>query len=384
MKNGTIVILGGYGQVGRSLTTMLLEHTRAKLIVAGRRLEAAQAFIAQLDDPDGRIEARCADATRPETLGDAFQGASLVIVAATAPQFTANIANACLDAGCDYFDILEMAVGTQALLAMAPTVEKAGRLFVTQGGLAPGLPAAFARLASVKLDRCRRMRLGLALSFKTMERTEQVIEVFKYVTRHPPHIFRDGSWHERTLGKDRITIDYGPRYGQRPSTLIDLFEMRDLPDRLGVDELGVYGAVPNALLNYLMSKILVFLDGIRPRLGWGVMARIVLSASKFMKGDLPGYAILLEADGQREGVERCVRVLLDHEDNYYSTAAAMVAFINQYLDGAFSDLSGVHLMGHIIDPQRAVRDLEKFGLHAVIENEACKATPQTGSDRRNP
>ncbi len=269
MKKGPVVILGGYGQVGRSLTALLLEHTQAELVVAGRRLEAAQAFIAQLDDPDGRLEGRYADASRPETLREAFKDASLVIVAATAPQYAANIANACLDAGCDYVDILEMVFGTQALMAMAPAVEKAGRLFVTQGGLAPGLPAAFARLACSKLDSCRRMRLGLALSFKTMEHTDQVIEVFKYVTLHPPHIFHNGSWQECPLGKDRINLDFGPRYGQRSSTLIDLAEMRDIPDRLGVEALGVYGAVPNAFLNYLMSKILVFLDGIRPQLGWG-------------------------------------------------------------------------------------------------------------------
>ncbi|MEJ2550809.1 MAG: hypothetical protein P8Z34_09015, partial [Anaerolineales bacterium] len=179
---------------------------------------------------------------------------------------------------------------------------------------------------------------------------------------------QDGQWQFRPLGKDRTTIDYGPRYGRRPSTLLDLAEMRDIPDRLGVEEIGVYGAIPNVLLNYLVSKILVFLDGIRPRLGWRVLARIVLSASKFMKGDLPGYAIVLEADGERDGVARRVRILLDHQDNYYSTAAAMVAFIDQYLAGAFNGLSGVHMMGHIIDPERAVHDLETFGLHTVVES----------------
>ncbi len=87
-----------------------------------------------------------------------------------------------------------------------------------------------------------------------------------------------------------------------------------------------------------------------------------------MKGDLPGYAIVLEADGQKKGVERSVRVLLEHEDNYYSTAVAVFSFIRQYLDGGFSDLSGVHLMEHIVDPERAVRDLATFGLHTVIED----------------
>ncbi len=111
----------------------------------------------------------------------------------------------------------------------------------------------------------------------------------------------------------------------------------------------------------------MFSDGIRPRLGWRALARIVLSASKFMKRDLPGYAVVLEADGELDGVERYVRVQLEHEENNYSTAAAMVAFIDQYLASAFNGLSGVHIMRHIIDPERAERDMERFGLHTVIE-----------------
>jgi hypothetical protein len=51
------------------------------------------------------------------------------------------------------------------------------------------------------------MRLGLALSLKTMERTEQVIDVFQSVTQHLPHIFQDGRLQIRPLGKDRTIID---------------------------------------------------------------------------------------------------------------------------------------------------------------------------------
>ncbi len=87
-----------------------------------------------------------------------------------------------------------------------------------------------------------------------------------------------------------------------------------------------------------------------------------------MKGNLPGYVNVLEADGQRGGEERSVRIFLENEDNYYSTAPAVFSYIRQNLDGGFVDLSGVHLMGYIVDPQRAVRDLEMFGLHTVIED----------------
>ena len=60
-------------------------------------------------------------------------------------------------------------------------------------------------------------------------------------------------------------------------------------------------------------------------------------------------------------------ILFDREDNYYSTGITMVAFINQYLAGEFSNLSGVHLMGDIIDPVQGVRDIKAFGLHTMIE-----------------
>ncbi len=363
-KNGPIVVLGGYGQAGRALVAMLKESSDNPIVIAGRRPGKAEELAHRLDESGQRLRACYADAARPETLRSAFQGASLVIVTAIVPQHVVGIAQACLDADCDYFDILETACVLDTLQEMAPSVEKAGRLFVTQGGLAPGFPPAFARLACSRLDRCRSIRIGNALSFKTMERPEQVTEVFDFALNNKPSIFREGGWQKRALGQDHVMMDFGPNYGSRPAMLLDMAELHGIPEQLGLEEMAFYGAVPTALLHFPINTILAVFNKVKGSFVWKTLARATLWASK-LPNERCGYSIVLEACGHRDGKEQTVRIVLEHEDNYLSTAAAVVAFLNQYHAGAFSRLSGVKVMGHIIDPEWAIRDIEALGLHVM-------------------
>jgi len=54
--------------------------------------------------------------------------------------------------------------------------------------------------------------------------------------------------------------------------------------------------------------------------------------------------------------------VVDHEDNYFATAVAVTAFLNQYDTGAFDGITGVKMMGHIIDPERSIQDLRAMGV----------------------
>lgn len=365
-RNGPIVILGGYGQAGHALAAMLLEHFISPIVIAGRRVDKAENLARQLDASSQRIQVCYADASKPETLRAAFQGASLAIVTAAASRYVTNIAQACLDTGCDYFDILETADVLEALQNMDTEVTKANRLFVTQGGLTPGLQSAFVYLASHKLDRCRSIRIGHALGFKTMERPEQVTDIFKFALSNKPRIFKEGGWRERPFGEDRIKMDFGPCHGIRPAILLEMAEMRGIPEQLGLEGLAFYGAVPSLLFAFPVDTLLATFNGLKGSTVWNGLAGVILWSSKHLMRERCAYSIVVEASGRHHDREQAVRIVLEHEDNYFSTAAAVIAFLNQYRAGNFSRLSGVKVMGHIIDPEKAVRDVEAFGLHVMI------------------
>ena len=64
MKKNTVLLLGGYGGVGRVLAGLLLKETQADIIIAGRRKDKADALAAALrrEFPDCRVDSRYADA----------------------------------------------------------------------------------------------------------------------------------------------------------------------------------------------------------------------------------------------------------------------------------------------------------------------------------
>jgi NAD(P)-dependent dehydrogenase (short-subunit alcohol dehydrogenase family) len=362
----TIVVLGGYGQAGRAILSLLLKRPDTSIVIAGRRMEQAEALAHRLDPSGQRVQACYADASQPETLRAAFHGASLVIVTAAAPQYAANIAQACLDSSCDYFDILETADVLETLQKMDAIVSKARRLFITQGGLAPGLQSAFVYLACRKLDRCRSVRIGNALDFTQMERPEQVTDVFEFALKSQPYIFREGGWQKRPLGEDQALIDFGPCRGTRPTVLLDMAELRGIPEQLGLEEMTFYGAVPGVFLYIPINILLAIFNRLKGSPIWNSLASMILWASKHLMRERCAYSIVIEACGHRGDKAQTVRVVLEHEDNYFSTAAAVIAFLNQYDAGSFSQLAGVKVMGHIVDPEKMMSDIAAFGLHTDI------------------
>ncbi|MBI5118229.1 saccharopine dehydrogenase NADP-binding domain-containing protein [Candidatus Poribacteria bacterium] len=363
MDRKKIVVLGGCGQAGRAIVRLLLERTDASVVIAGRSLEKAQALANDMRrmHAGAQVAASCADAVKPASLGDAFRGADIVIVASTTANFTANVVRACLDARCDYFDILDSPEVADILNQFAQQAKKAGRLFITQGGLAPGMPAAIVRLAHASLDNLRGARLGLALSLKTAERYEQVYDVFDFIVKTRPVAFEGGVWRKKSLG-DTTTIDYGDRFGSRQSFAIDMPELHALPEQLGLEDLSIYAASPNQMVDYLLKKLIMGLHRIRPRLGWPTLARLIFRASKQMAHEPSGFSNVLEAWGQRNGVDRRLRIVIEHEDNYFATAVTVIAFLRQYFSGAFKETKGVRMMGHLIDPERSLHEIQEMGV----------------------
>jgi saccharopine dehydrogenase (NAD+, L-lysine-forming) len=370
MGNRTIVVLGGYGQAGRAVVRHLLEYTDARVRICGRRLDKAEAVRLDLQQTGAgeRVTACRADAADPESLREAFSGVDLVIVTLNTVSHAANIARACLDADCDYFDIHDPPDVVDTLNLFASRAEEAGRLFVTQGGLGPGMPAALVRLAASSFERFVGCRLGLALSLKTAERYEQVYDVFDFIVRTRPMAYKAGAWQEASF-RDRRSIDFGARFGMRQAFPIDMVELHALPEQLGLEELSIHAGSPNWIVDYLTSRLIGVLDKIKPRLGWPTLARLVFWMAKKMPHEPPGFSTVLDAWGRKDGRDCTARWVIDHEDNYVATAVTVMAFLKQYEAGVFNGITGVSMMGHIIDPERCVRDLDSMGVPVRQEGE---------------
>jgi saccharopine dehydrogenase (NAD+, L-lysine-forming) len=162
MENKTIFILGGYGNTGRPLARLLLQESAARLVLAGRNLDKAQGLAEELNRTYGgdRVRGACVDASDLTSLRQAFRGVDFVVVASSTTQFTRQIASAALESRIGYLDIQYSTQKIALLNSMAPAIQQAGCVFITDGGFHPGLPALMVRYVSQFFDRLLSARVG--------------------------------------------------------------------------------------------------------------------------------------------------------------------------------------------------------------------------------
>jgi saccharopine dehydrogenase (NAD+, L-lysine-forming) len=95
--------------------------------------------------------------------------------------------------------------------------------------------------------------------------------------------------------------------------------------------------------------------GIRPlgKLTWWAMGK-----SK------PPYRVVLKVEGagQLNGRPAQIDASIEHEDGYELTAIPVVAFLLQYNQ---IRQPGLHMMGHLAEPDRLFNDMERMGVRVT-------------------
>ncbi len=363
----TIVLLGGTGRAGRVAARLLLEHTDARVVLGGRDRGKAAALAATLapEFPGGRVDAVAVDATDESSLRTALEGARLLFDCGPTALFTGRIPLACIAAGVDCLDI-HPSRSLAVLRPLAHEVARAGRCFVTQAGLHPGLPATIMRHAASLLTRCDSVAAGMLLNIGEVPGPESAVELIEEMGVYRSLIWREGAWRKPSWSHTR-RFDFGPGLGHRTCYPMWSDELEGLPERIGTKSGGFYVAGFNWLADAVVTPLAVVLGSIRRGLGARPLARLLaFSVHRFGR---PPFAIVLaaEATGERDGTPRTVHVVLrsDDDDGYRLTAVPAVACVKQLLDGTIAR-PGVHLMGHLVEPGRLAGDMKRMGIGVEV------------------
>jgi saccharopine dehydrogenase (NAD+, L-lysine-forming) len=188
--------------------------------------------------------------------------------------------------------------------------------------------------------------------------TDTVDELTQFFLDYRAQVYKSGKW---TKAGTYIThqFDFGPGVGKRACYSMFLEELEILP-RLFPDlqDTGLYIASTGWLLDALTVPIMLLLK-IAPRAAFRPMGRLLWWAMTSVS--LPPYRIVLqvEAAGSDADGHRSFRTQLQHEDGYEFTAIPVAAFLQQF--GQIR-CPGLHLMGHLCDPQRLIADMQRMGI----------------------
>jgi saccharopine dehydrogenase (NAD+, L-lysine-forming) len=144
-----IVVLGGYGEMGRITVIDLFERFKGKIVVAGRNEEKAKAFAGSFKS--NNIEWARADADEPEKLIELLKGSDVVI---NATQYTTNlqVMEAALLAGVNYVDLGGLFHMTKKQLKLDSSFKKKNILAIVGCGATPGITNIMAAYGCGLLD----------------------------------------------------------------------------------------------------------------------------------------------------------------------------------------------------------------------------------------
>ncbi|NNK90635.1 MAG: NAD(P)H-binding protein, partial [Saprospiraceae bacterium] len=183
MKKNVLVI-GGYGGVGKYVVEYLLRNHDVNVVIAGRNKQKADNYRNYLLSkyPGISLESRSVDARKKEDLTENFDSADLVIVAATIPDKMDLIAECALQSGSDVMDILFRGDVIEKLNKYKTSIIKNGRIFITQCGFHPGMIAPTIRMAGSSFDVYKEASVAMAMDpvFYTAESLHELIyEIIK-------------------------------------------------------------------------------------------------------------------------------------------------------------------------------------------------------------
>jgi saccharopine dehydrogenase (NAD+, L-lysine-forming) len=360
MATKTILILGGYGETGKVLCSYLLLKTNVAIVIAGRRLLEAKRICAELKKsfPNRSVSAVFADAADYQSLITVFEDIDLIIDATSAVNFISNVAKAALEVKADYLDYHFDQNVLVELEKLKPEIENSGQIFITQAGFHPGLPAAFVRFSAMQFDELKVANVGMAMNAR-IEKPESIYELVDTIADYKVDIFKKRKW-QRAGYKDFKKFYFGTRFGNRTCFPIQLAEMKILPKMFPLEETGVYVAGFNWFADYFVFPLAFILFAFKKGLGRHLIAKLFTFSFNHISGDARGVSLVVEAEGMNNGRTRKFRLAAEHNDAYAFTVIPIIACVKQYLRGDLK--SGLWMMGHLVDPDRLIQDMEAMGI----------------------
>lgn len=359
-----ILILGGYGYTGKLLAKHLLARTNHTIILAGRNIEKAMAYAKELNSD--RVSVRRVDAADANSLKEGLKGADFLLVAAPTTHQADTVIEAALYAGVDYLDVQFSDAKLTSLYRHKAEIMKRNLCFVTEAGYHPGLPSAMVRYAASKLDVIESALTAGYLNIGEIPYTEAVDELMEGFIHYQAQVFKNGAW-TKPSSWDMRKFDFGPEIGKRDCYSMFFEEMRALPEMYPtLKNTGFYISGSNWIADLLITPIVMIGLKLFPKRGIRPLGKLTWWA---MGKSKPPYRVALkvEAKGVLNGKQTQVQARCEHEDGYELTAIPVVAFLMQY-DNIRQ--SGLHMMGHLAEPNQLSHDMESMGAKFVANVES--------------
>ncbi|MEO9804835.1 MAG: saccharopine dehydrogenase NADP-binding domain-containing protein [Reichenbachiella sp.] len=361
-----LLIMGGYGNVGKLLASYLLQHVpHFQITIAGRNLTKAKetAEILMNQYPGNAIYYCRADAANKAMLLEVLSKIDMVVVASSSVRHISHVAEAALETNTDYFDTqLSSPKKIETLRKYRAGIQDKQLIFITDGGFHPGVPGAMIHWAKQKLGTLTHARVYAALKMDwsaynyTYATIKEMLEEFK--SFDPPWL-ENAQW-KKTSWTNIPKWNFGEPYGELPCTPMLMEEIRSAPSQIKeLHDTGFFISGFNPIMdNFLIPILWVGIHILPPFLYWP-LGRLFEWGIKLGK---PPFGVKLVADCK--GEKGSMQISAFHHDGYEITVIAIVACLKQYLSGSIS--TGLHLQAWAVEPDHFFDDMIHLGIEVSV------------------
>jgi saccharopine dehydrogenase (NAD+, L-lysine forming) len=312
-----ILIVGGYGAVGRRIATILVAESPLAVVVAGRNPDRATGL------PPG-VAARLIDLDDPGTWEAALEGTALITMCMDQrdPAFVASV----LERGIGYVDVTAGDDFFRAVEALEASRVNATALLSV--GVAPGITNLLAAAAAADLDRIERIDIGILLGLGDEHGEAAVAWTVE-------NVFAPGA------GRPAV-MDFGPGWGERRAYAMNFGEQHSIARTMP----GARAATRLALDSRLFTAVLFWLG--RTFTGNRALIRIVTKLSGALRLGSDACVVTAVASGARDGAPARSMARFSGRRQGELTAQVAALGVLRLLDGAAEP--GVRHSHEVLDP----------------------------------
>jgi saccharopine dehydrogenase-like NADP-dependent oxidoreductase len=352
-----LLVVGGYGRVGRVVSARLGRRFPGRVVAAGRRLERAEALAAE---EEGRVVPRRLDLADGDALPPALDGVRLVVLGIEGPN--ERVARACFERGVHLVDVTATYRLMEAVERHDALARSRGATGVLSVGLAPGLTNLLAQRAAQALDAVERVDLTVLLGLGERHGADALRWVLDTASRPFTLQTPEGPIVARSFGAPRTTAL--PGFGRRRAYRFDFADQHVLRRTLGAGRVETRLCFDAAFVTGLFALL-----ARAGTLRWAdrLDARRLAALLTWIPGGGEAFVVKAEAQGQ-EGGRPHTAAWTARGNGEAEAAGHVAAYVAERLyEGALP--SGVFHAEQVLDPEAVFEHLRRRGLRIGPEGE---------------
>lgn len=329
-----LLVVGGYGAVGRPLCAELAPGADIHLTVAGRRLDAAEDFARKIG-----ASARQIDLAEPGTWSQACNGAEVVILCMDQPD--TRFVSYLFERGIRYIDI----TASDALFRMIEnSAAPPGASALLSVGLAPGLTNILAAFLASRMDRVLDVQIGLMGGLGDSHGRAGMNWM-------ADRLFDAGG------PKDATWVNFGQNWGLRKARRFDFSDQHTLMRTLEIN-----AATTSVCLDSRIVTELLF--GVAPWVSaGGLLSRGILWLIEHVRIGSKACNVAVRVTGQSHGREITEHAWFFANSESRTTARLAALMIRRFL--AYPR-PGVWHSHQLFDPATVLEEVHSRGIGHIV------------------